>query len=137
MTGPQQRLYAGMVRLFATFGTGGASWVGVRATSTGLSAPTLTSLATRTIRFLENNRVAERASLPNIPIYTAPWWGLADASVDVQPGDVYTNGAIAYLVTGQPDTSQGFQVIPAVLTSLPRSLALGGGYQVGLHIGAW
>lgn len=139
MTPQQHKLYLGMVRLFSFMGTGGATWAGVRPTVVGTGAPTYTNLASRTIRFLENNRVAERSSLPDIPIYTAAWWGLADISVDIQAGDIYTNGDRAFHVKGEPDTSQGFQVIPAAVYSLievPR-LALGGGYQAGLRIGAW
>lgn len=113
MTPQQYKLYRGMLRLFTLMGTGGAAWTGVRATTVGVGAPSFTALASRTIRFLENNRVAERTSLPSIPIYTAPWWGGAAADVDVQAGDIYTNGTIAFVVDGAPDTSQGFQVIPA------------------------
>jgi hypothetical protein len=128
-----------MLRLFSLMGTGGAAWAGVRASSAGVAAPTMSSLSIRTIRFLENNRIKEALSLPQIPIYTAPWWGLAGLDVDIRAGDVYTNGTIAFLVTGQPDTSQGFLVIPAAVAALPRSLALqaGAGYQAGLRIGAW
>lgn len=113
MTPYQYRLYRYMLAHFYRFSTGGAAWTGVRGTSTGLAAPTYASLSSRTIRFMEWNRVVERSSLPQIPIYTAPWWGLAAIGVDVQPGDIYTNGTIAFSVTGLPDTSQGFQVIPA------------------------
>lgn len=118
MTPEQYRLYTGMQRLFRLMGTGGNAWTGVRATTVGNGSPTFASLASRTIRFLENNRVAERSSLPAIPVYTAPWWGLAAIGVDVQPGDIYTNGTIAFSVTGLPDTSQGFQVIPAAALPL-------------------
>lgn len=115
MTGEQRRLYLGMLRLFAMMGTGGAAWTGVRGVTTGVGSPTFSSLASRTIRFMEWNRVVDRASLPAIPIYTAPWWGLASAGVDVQPDDIYTNGTIAFRVTGAADVSSGFQVIPATV----------------------
>lgn len=139
MTPEQYRLYAGIVRLARTFGTGGSSWAGVRGTSTGLGAPTFTNLDSASGYFLENNRVAERTSLPDIPIYTAPWWWIPVGNADTQVGDIRTDGTYAFLITGQPDTSQGFQVIPArvyPLIEVPR-LALGGGYQAGLRIGAW
>lgn len=129
-----------MLRLFTTYGTGGNAWTGIRGVSTGLGSPIFEALSSRTIRFLENNRIREFQTLPAIPIYTAPWWGLASISVDIQEGDVYTNGEMAFLVTGTPDASQGlFQVIPAVVASIPRSLALraGAAYQAGLRIGAW
>lgn len=107
-----------MISLFRMMGTGGAAWTGVRTTVTELDTHSDAALASRTIRFLENNRVAERSSLPDIPIYTAAWWGLAAIDVDIQPGDIYTNGERAFRVTGQPDTSQGFQVIPAAVYPL-------------------
>lgn len=142
MTAAQHKLYVGMVRLFSLMGTGGAAWAGVRPSTTGLVAPTYANLASRTIRFLENNRVAERSSLPDIPIYTAAWWGLASADVDIAVGDIYTNGTRAFRVTGQSDTSQeGFQVIPAAvypLIEVPGIAAqAAAGYQAGLRTGAW
>lgn len=118
MTPYQYRLYRHMLTHFHRFCTGGAAWVGVRTTVVGTGAATYTNLASRTIRFLENNRIAERSSLPAIPIYTAAWWGLAEAGIDIQPGDIYTNGERAFHITGQPDTSQGFLVIPAAVYPL-------------------
>jgi hypothetical protein len=84
----------------------------------------------------------ERSSLPAIPIYTAAWWGLASADVDIQAGDVYTNGTRAFTITGMPDTSQGFQVIPAATLPLIEVPGMSvrvsaAGYQIGLRIGAF
>lgn len=134
MTPEQYRLYTGMQQLFRAYRKGGAAWVGQRASGT-----TIASLASRVIQFMPNNRIAQAQTLPAVPIFTAPWWGLAATGVDIQSGDVYTNGSIAFLVTGAPDTSEGFQVIPCAPCAIPRSLATqaGAGFQAGLRIGAF
>lgn len=138
MTSAQYRLYQGILRLFQLFGTGGSLWAGVRTSGgTPATAPTMSTLDLRTIRFCQNNRVAQVNALPSLPIFTAPWWGVASADVDIQAGDVYSNGAIAFLVTGKPDSSQGFLVIPATETQPPLNHTGGGAYQAGLRIGAW
>ncbi len=140
MTPEQYRLYAGILRLMRTWGTGGASWRRTRATvATPATDPTLTQTGGIVIRFCQNNRVMQAGTLPQIPIFTAPWWGVAAAGVDVQAGDVYDNGVIAFLITGEPDSSQGFLVPPAASTSVPRSVVLqsGAGVRAGLRIGAW
>lgn len=140
MTAEQQKLYAGILRLFRLFGTGGATW---RRTRTSSGAPdagaTVTQVGSLTIRFCQNNRIVKADTLPALPIFTAPWWGVADASVDVQGQDIFDNGTLAFLVTGTPDTSQGFLAIPAARTGVPRSLVVqvDGSYQAGLRIGAW
>lgn len=137
MTPYQYRLYRHMLTHFHRFCSGGAVWTGVRPDVVGVGATTYTSLASRTIRFLENNRVAERSSLPDIPIYTAKWWGLAAIDVDVRVGDIYTNGTRAFEVKGVPDTSQGFQVIPAAvypLASVPVVVSAGAGFHSPLWL---
>lgn len=141
MTPEQFRLYTGMLRLFRAYGTGGSTWTGQRASGgTPAADPTLAALASRTIRFCQNNRVALAGTLPAIPIFTAPWWAIAAATVDVQAGDVYTNGEIAFLVTGAPDTSQGFLVIPSAPCPVPARIdtpiRIIAGFQAGLRIGA-
>ncbi len=137
MTPEQYRLYNGILRLFRIYGTGGATWTRTRGTGgTPVAAPAFEQTASVAVRFCQNNRVAPAGSLPAIPIFTAPWWGLADAAIDIQPGDIYDNGVIAYLVTGAPDTSQGFLVVPAAECGLPLQQAhIGAGYQAGLRIG--
>lgn len=134
MTAEQYRLYGGIVKLMRRFGTGGASWRRTRG-----PASTITQTGGVALRFCQNNRVAQANTLPAIPIFTAPWWGVADASVDIQSGDIYDNGVIAFLITGTPDSSQGFLVIPAAVASIPRSVVLqsGAGYRAGLRIGAF
>jgi hypothetical protein len=140
MTSEQQRLYAGILRLFRTFGTGGATWRRTRTTGGAPDAgAAVTQVGGIVIRFCQNNRIVKADTLPQIPIFTAPWWGVADASVDVRGQDIFDNGTIAFLITGAPDSSQGFYAVPAAKVTLPRSLVLqvGGGYQAGLRIGAW
>lgn len=126
-----------MLTHFHRFCSGGAAWTGVRTSVTGLGTPVYSALASRTIRFLENNRIAERSSLPDIPIYSAPWWGLAAIDVDILPGDIYTNGTRAFQITGVSDTSCAFQVIPTAvypLASVPVVAATQAGYRSPLWI---
>jgi hypothetical protein len=114
----QFKLYQGMLRLGRAYGTGGAAWtgVGVRTPTVGLAAPTLSALASATGYFLENNRIREAMSLPQVAIYTAPWWWITGIDTDVQAGDIRTNGTRAFVITGTPDTSQEiFQVCPATV----------------------
>jgi hypothetical protein len=134
----QFKLYQGMLRLGRAYGTGGAAWtgVGVRTPTVGLAAPTLSALASATGYFLENNRIREAMSLPQVAIYTAPWWWITGIDTDVQLDDIRTNDTRAFLITGTPDTSQGFQVVPAAVYQLPTNHArAGAGHQAGLQIG--
>lgn len=127
MTGAQRRLYSGILRLVRAYGTGGAAWTGRRAVGGSPAAdPTIASLASRTMRFVINGKIRQAGTLPDIPIYSAPYWGVAASGVDVQEGDVYDNGALAFLVTGTPDSSQGFLLIPAALAAVPGAAADGG-----------
>jgi hypothetical protein len=108
------KLYMGMLRLGRAYGTGASSWTGVRGDTAGVGSPIFSALSAASGYFLENNRVAERSSLPNIPIYTAPWWWITSIDTDARPGDIRTDGTYAFTITGQPDTSQElFQVAPA------------------------
>jgi hypothetical protein len=120
MTSTQRTLYRAALRIGRAFGTGGSAWTGRRATGgTPATAPTISTLSSRTIAFLENGMVKQMTAQPAVPIFASPYWGVAAIDVDILVNDVYTNGTIAFIVTGQPDTSQGFQLIPADLTQVP------------------
>jgi hypothetical protein len=136
MTAEQYRLYLGMLRLLRTYGKGGATWTRTRASGgTPAADPTITQTSGIVIRFMPNNRVVERSALPGLPIFIAPWWGVAAAGVDIQAGDVYDNGSIAFLITGTPDSSQGFLVPPAAPTQVPATIgATQAGYRSPLFI---
>lgn len=59
-------------------------------------------------------------SLPQTPIFQSPWWGEAEIDVDVQVGDVFDNGDIAFRITGTPDTSlEILQLPPAERCGVP------------------
>ena len=136
MTAEQFRLYLGILRLFRTYGTGGATWTRTRASGgTPAADPTITQSSGLTIRFCQNGRVAQAQALPVLPIFAADWWGVAAGDVDIQAGDVYDNGSIAFVVTGEPDTSQGFLLIPADVHPVPAHVASGqAGYRSPLWI---
>ena len=137
MTPEQYRLYRAAIRIARAFGAGGAIWAGQRASAvTPAADAAIDTLPLTTIRFVENNMVRPAQALPVTPIYTAPWWGVAAAGADVRVGDMYSNGTLAFLITGQPDTSQGFVLAPAAPAAVPQN-HVGGGFQVGLRIGVW
>lgn len=140
MTSSQRRLYNGMLRLFRQFHTGGVSWAGIRASGgTPATDAVLDALPVAPLLFVQNNRAKEAMALPQTLLYTAPWCALliGGAVVDVQVGDVRSDGTYAFLVQGI-DTSQGFQLLLADVATLPANHARRAfmvGYQTGLRIG--
>lgn len=141
MTGSQRQLYSGMLRLFRAFHTGATQWAGVRASGDGMSDPRVqTALPLAPLYVVQNNRVQQAIALPQTLLFTAPWMLLpiGGATVDVQVDDVLSDGTHAFIVQGV-DTSQGFQLILAAVTtvSLDRSARrpLRSGLQIGLRIG--
>ena len=137
MTPEQHRLYQAALRVARAFGTGGALWVGQRATAgTPATDAVINNLPLVTIRFLENNRPNPIQTLPQTPLFTARWWGIAAAGSDIQVDDLYSNGTIAFRVIGAPDTSQGFVIAPAAFADVPPGHTQGN-YQAGLRTGAW
>jgi hypothetical protein len=130
-TAQQLALFRAAVRIGTAFGTGGAAWTGVRTTGGSPSVDVVdTALASRTIRFIENGMAKLSIAFPAIPVYQAPYVGVADIGVDIREGDVYTNGTIAFRITGTPDTSQGFQLIPAQLTVVPAGAQTADGWSL-------
>lgn len=137
MTAEQHRLYVAALRIGRAFGTGGFTWAGIRATGGTPSADaTVNALDLANGYFIENNLISRAVSLPDIAIYRALWWWVTGISTDIQANDVRSNGAIAFLITGTPDTSQGFNIAPAAPTALPAN-HVGAAFQAGLRIGAW
>lgn len=129
MNAQQRRIYLGNVYLFTLSGLPSATWRRTRASGASPgTAATIAQVSGIAIRFCPNNRVVEQPTLPHAPIFTAPYWGLSAIDVDVQSGDIYDTGTVALLITGAPDRSQGFLVIPATLTEVPATV---GGSQAG------
>jgi len=121
------------------FAVGGPSFAGQRASGgTPAADTTLSSLDARTIYFIPAKLEDFQATFPGVKVFTAPWYGYAVAGTDIQAGDVYTDGALAYLITGAPALEYGFVLAPATPVHPPRSLALRGmaGYRAGFRIGA-
>lgn len=128
VTPQQHRLSVGMLRLFRTYGTGGASWTGKRPAGDGISADVTTStLAARTIYFVPAKLEQFQAAFPGVEVFTAPYFGFARAGVDLRAGDTYTDGMLAYLITGTPATEHGFVLAPATPCAVPSDLVVVGG----------
>lgn len=121
------------------FGVGGPDFVGVRTSFAGLAAPTRESLEARRLVFIAAQLEQYARTFPEVLVWKAPWLVFALLGVDIQADDEYTDGTLAYLITAQPITHYGFVLAPAVVTGIPRSVALQAhaGYQAGLRIGAW
>ena len=106
------------------FAVGGPSFTGQRASGgTPAADPTLSSLSARTIYFIPAKLEDFQATFPNVQIFTAPWYGFAAAGVDIRAGDVYTDGTLAYVITGAPAAEYGFVLAPATPTQVPAALA--------------
>lgn len=122
------------------FGVGGPTFAGQRASGgTPASIPAVTSLSARSLYFIAASLENFRPTFPEVLVWKAPWLVFAELATDVQAGDIYTDGTLAYVITGAPVTHYGFVLGPAAPTQLPHSVALraGAGYQAGLRIGAW
>jgi hypothetical protein len=141
MTGEQRRVYQGALRLGATYGLGRV-WTAIAATGgTPAADPTIAVSGLVYGYALRNNRDRERASLPQIPIFTAEW-------LFIHISGTVTNGMIlvsaddstrAFSVIGAPSTDQGWTLAPLAPAQAPdlATVGVGAGYQAGLRIGAW
>lgn len=131
---------ASVFPILPQFGVGGPSFAGQRTSGGTPSADaTIASLGATTIYFIPAKLEEFKLTFPNVQIFTAPWYGFALAGTDIQAQDIYSDGTLAYLITGAPATQYGFVLAPAAEAALPRSVALraGAGFQAGLRIGAW
>lgn len=122
-----------------TFPTGSTVWAGIRASGGDPASGTvLDTLPLCALSFVENYLIRRGVALPDVSIYSAPYWGIATLDIDVQVGDVYSDGEIAFLITGVADRARDFQLLPAALTQLPTNHArrpLRSGLRTGLRIG--
>jgi len=117
------------------FAVGGPSFAGQRASGgTPATAPTIANLDARTIYFIPAKLEDFKLTFPGVQVFTAPWYGFAVAGVDIQAGDVYTDGTLAYLITGEPATQYGFVLAPAVEAQIPAALPQVGSYRSPLWI---
>ena len=115
------------------FAVGGPSFAGQRPSGGSPSAaPTIASLDARTIYFIPAKLEDFKATFPGVQVFTAPWYGFAVAGVDLRSGDVYSDGTLAYLVTGEPATQYGFVLAPACETKVPAAIV---GATVGQPMG--
>jgi hypothetical protein len=136
VTGQQRRLYQAALRIGRSFGTGGRTWVPVVPSGNGA---TLTVGAAIGLLIVENNLVRSAGALPGPAIYSAPWWGIGVDEVVAETVIVSSADGRAFVVTGAPDTSQGFCLTPLALSANPLLMAplrrTGQGLQTGLRQG--
>lgn len=136
MTAQQQSLYRAARRIGRAFGTGGRTWTLITATGDGVtSAASLAVSGLVSLYVVENNLVRRADTLPAAPIYSAPFWGIGDT--EFAAGAILVSGALAFLVQGPPDTSQGFVLTPLEQTPAPdlATASIGAGFRAGLRIG--
>lgn len=121
------------------FAVGGPDFTGVRTIGGDPATDSvLEVLSLRRLVFIAAALETFGRTFPEVRIWNAPWLMFARLGVDVQVGDVYSDGTLAYLITGQPITHYGFVLGPAAPTTLPANYArraLRSGYQTGLRIG--
>lgn len=111
---------ASLRRLLSDLGLGGATWRRTRASGAAPgSAAQVAHTSGAAIFFLSNGQLQQQLGLPHMPLFEAAYWGLCASSTDVQAGDIYDNGAIAFLITGDPDRLQGFLLAPADRAGVP------------------
>lgn len=136
MTGQQRRLYQAALRIGRSFGTGGRSWVPVVPSGNGA---VLTVGAVVSLMVAENNLVRSGLSLPQTPIYSAPWWGIGGDVLTPETVVVSSETGLAFVVTGAADISQGFRLTPMAMSSNPLTPSplrrLRQGIQIGLRQG--
>jgi hypothetical protein len=108
-------------------GVGGPDFTGIR-TSGGSPAvdATETSLSSRRLVFIAAALETFGRTFPEVLVWRAPWLVFARLGVDVQAQDVYSDGTLAYLITGQPVTHYGFVLGPAMPTQVPVTVPGGG-----------
>ena len=133
--------FASLPTEIVAFGVGGPDFVGQRASGgTPSAAPTIASLASRRLVFVAQSLEQFARTFPEALVWKAPYLVFALLGVDVQVGDVYTDGTLGYLISGEPVSHYGFVLGPAaLLPHPPHSLALRAtaGFQAGLRIAAW
>lgn len=114
---------ASVFPILPLFGVGGPSFTGQRA-SGGNSAndPVIASLSARTIYFIPAKLEDFQATFPGVQVFGTPWYGFAVAGTDIQKGDVYTDGTLAYQITGAPALEYGFVLAPARTRQVPEAI---------------
>lgn len=123
-----------------SFSVGGPAFTGVRPSRTGLAAPTYASIASCRLVFVAQALEGFARTFPEVLVWKAPWLVFALLGVDVQAGDIYTDGTAQYQIAATPVLHYGFVLGPAVVfTGIVPSPALRAmaGFQAGLRIGAW
>lgn len=123
------------------FGVGGPSFTGERTSGDGIMwARTTANLSARTLYFIPSRLEAMQRTFPEVDVWKCPWLVFGVSGLDVQAGDVYTDGTLSYTITGQPVTHYGFLLGPAsavastaaVVVVPPTGLA---GSPMGLLLG--
>lgn len=99
---------------------GGPSFTGQRGTGGGPATDvTIASLPACDIAFIPAKLEEFKLAFPGVEVFTAPYYGYASLELDIQYGDIYTDGTVAYAVRGTPASEYGFQLIPAERCGVP------------------
>lgn len=119
------------------FSVGGPAFTGVRGTSTGLAAPSYAALSSRRLVFIAQALEGFVRTFPEVEVWKAPWLVFALLAVDVQSGDIYTDGTLAYTITATPVTHYMFVLAPASPLPLAEVPTVGATGQAGYRSPLW
>jgi hypothetical protein len=90
---------------------------------------------TRAVSIIPAAKPGERNALPGVAVWDTDWYAMADASADVQAGDVVSDGTRAFVITQQPIDFFGFLFAPAeVFTGTLPAASGGAGFRSPLWI---
>lgn len=124
MTPEQYRLLQARLRIGRANGTGGSSWTPIEKNGGGISeVPTFTAGAAVHLYVLEAAMLRSTQALPQVGIYRADWWGVANSTVVLEPDTVLRSAqdlTMGFLVDGLPDMSQGAPVYPLKKCAVPE-----------------
>lgn len=120
-------IYAAIARailpVLPLFGVGGPSFTGQRGSGDGVvTARTIASLSARTLYFIPSQLETMHRTFPEVEVWKCPYLVFGVASLDVQADDVYTDGTLAYCITGAPVLHYGFLLGPASVCPVPVAL---------------
>ncbi len=119
-----------------SFSVGGPVFTGVRTEVTGLGTTVYSALASRRIVFVAQALEGFARTFPEVEVWKAPWLVFALLGVDLQAGDIYSDGTEKYLITATPVLHYGFVLAPANVYpyAVPVVVVTGAGYRSPLWI---
>ena len=116
------------------------SWTVVRPSGTGIGSDvTLASEGSKTAYVIPARAPFTTQSAPAWPVWTNDYLVFGAAAMDIRAGDILTDGSLAFLIAGQPDTHFALLWAPADATAVPdlTGAILFRPLRVGTRIGAF